>query len=448
MGARRLLTLILVLVLALPAAVSGQEPWVAPYLEGLKAAKEKDWGTARGAFEAAIAIRAEDSGSQVWFKRGPTQRDLWRGGAPYTPNFAAAYCTYRLAVESGDGAVARSHYEDAAKRLAALLSKEQFAPLIYSLLVASYTAMGDEAKKTEVLSDYAQKRAANLLKVRVDTEFVLPEDLAATKKLNGTPQTGSGETTGPKPAVPSDLATAGPVPFNPLKHAILIGNSRYHGSIGDVPNAINDCYLMRDALTKHAGYDPANVVILAEPTYEEMLAGVQQFAAKLPPGAIVFFFYTGAGRVNTADKVDYLIPNGAPNRDAFSSFVRKNDLLYMFVGKAERTIAVFQVDRLQEPNGMCFGDDLPVGGSIAYVRACMTGERCQTKLTASGINGLWASAAAWVLENRMRGPRIAIESFCWEILDRVLSVNTGARAESRQTPLLPNYSLLSQDATF
>jgi tetratricopeptide (TPR) repeat protein len=432
--------------LAGPPSACGADPWVAPYKNALDAAREGDWTAARASFQQAIQHRPEDDTAETWFRTSPTIRTVWRNGAPYSPNFAAAYCAFRAGKESEESGAARGHFETAAKELEALVEKGEFNLSVYYVLAQSYEELGRVGDRNQLIADAQAKEALGKIRFRIDTAMMLDVDLVAARKLLEAEPEAPGDN---QPDVTAPEVPEGIIPYQPDKYAILIGNTRYHGSIEPVPNAVNDCHLLKEALTHHAGYDPAHVTVLEEPTAEEMRAGVQQLAASLPPGATVFLFYAGAGRVNPKDSRDYLIPNGAANRDAFEQFVKKTDLLAFLGERSGHTIAVFEVSRNEENEGQYFGNETPKAGSFAHMNACWTEERCLARTTSRGTYGLWAVAAAWVLENKMRGPAVNAESFCFEVLNRMLDINTGGAGESVQTPMLPGYLNLGQaDANF
>jgi hypothetical protein len=431
-----------IVALGFAALALAQEPWIEPYMQGVTAAKAKNWATARSMFQAAGKLRPMDSSLSTTFTIGPTTRETWRKGAPYSANFGGAYAEYQLGLAAG-GESGKPHFATAVAELQALAAKGQNSAALYFVISDAQKALGDAVKAAAAIQTAGDLDSQKKLDWRVDNEILTDSDrLAASSMVKAKSEVKTS-------AGPTGTNPNAPVAIDPMKYAILIGISKYHASVGDVPNAINDCALMKEALTKSTGYDPSHVTILTEPTYEQLLTGVQSFAATLPPGAVVFFMFTGAGRENPADKMDYLIPSGVENRDAFSEFVKKNDLLANFIGKTNRLCAVFQVDRLVESNDMKFGYDNMKMGAYALINACWENERCLTIGSPTGPVGLWCSSAAWVIENKMRGARLDVKSWVGEILQRMLAVNTASGANKEvQTPVLPFYWSLGADATF
>lgn len=430
---RFILGLVLTLLLGLTAfAQAADDPWVYSYAEGLSAAKKGDWAAARAAFQRADSQRKGDVSEATMFDEGPTRKIAWRKSAPYSPKFAAAYAAYRLGMDKS-GAEASELYQAAAQELEPLRAKGSLG--VYFLLANLYGALGQAEKKAEVEKELASNR--DRLTFRSDTELMVAVDLAAAKQLVAvTPAGGSGSPT---------AVNTGRVPYDPLKYAILIGVSAYGGYFPDMPFAVNDCNLLSDTLQRFAGYQPDHVLVVAEPNYEKMLTAVTEFAAKLPPEAVVFFFYAGAGFAGT-DKTDYLVPSGSKSRT--EGMVKKTDLLAILAPRARRTIAVFEVDRQADENKMFFGSDTMKFGGFSQINACTEEQRILSQNTSKGVFGVWPLAASWVLENRMRGQRVNAKNFCFEVNGRMLEISTGSERGVSQTTTLPTNTLLGDEATF
>jgi len=419
---------------------AADEPWVLAYSQGLAAAKAGNWTAARAAFQSAAQSRAGDLSGATVFDEGPTRKIQWRKGAPYSPNFGAAYAEYRLAMASSDPAAAKAMYETAAAELNALRQKGGASVAVYYVLQAAYAAAGQSPKQEEVQKELGLKRDQGLLTFRVDTEVMTSEDLVAARTLDGSQ--GAVTTVGNQPATPGDR-----IPFNANKYAVLIGVTKYNGYFADVPNAVIDCNMLAESLTKNAGYAPDHILVLAEPTYEQMLTGITNFVSKLPPEATVFFFYAGAGVVNPTDKADYLVPSGVTSATAYETYVKKTDLLAVLAPKANYTIAFFEVDRLADANKNFWGSSRPEYGSFALANACLEGQRSLAQVTSKGWTGLFAAAGTRAL-NLMRGAKINAKEFIFKVNEEILDQNSSSDRGQSQTPTLPMNTLLGDETTF
>src|SRR3954469_22427785 len=115
--------ILFVVLLALLGAVANAQSWMAAYEKGLKAAKAADWTTARAAFQQAIAYRPEDASGPTTLPGPVSERRQWRNGAPYSPNFLAAYCEYRIGLASPKPEDGKPAFLTAATEFETLLSK-------------------------------------------------------------------------------------------------------------------------------------------------------------------------------------------------------------------------------------------------------------------------------------------------------------------------------------
>src|SRR5690242_11262650 len=105
----------LAVLLVLAGAMAGaQQPWMTAYDKGLHAARAADWVDARAAFLQAIAYRPEDTSSPTTLPGPVSDRRQWRDGAPYSPNFLAAYAEYRIGAGAAKPDDGRSALQTAA----------------------------------------------------------------------------------------------------------------------------------------------------------------------------------------------------------------------------------------------------------------------------------------------------------------------------------------------
>src|SRR4051794_35659198 len=114
-----------VVLLALVGAVASAQSWMGVYEKGLKAARAGDWVGARAAFQQSIALRPEDASGPTTLPGPVSERRQWRNGAPYSPNFLAAYSEYRIGISSPTPEDGKPALQTAAAEFETLLSKGQ-----------------------------------------------------------------------------------------------------------------------------------------------------------------------------------------------------------------------------------------------------------------------------------------------------------------------------------
>lgn len=81
------------------------------------------------------------------------------------------------------------------------------------------------------------------------------------------------------------------------KHALLVGVGRYQASIRPLEGPVPDVTALRKALTKSWGFPNANITDLTDAgaTKEAILAELDKLVAKLKPGDVGFFYFSGHG---------------------------------------------------------------------------------------------------------------------------------------------------------
>src|SRR5579885_2818833 len=92
----------MICLVALLAGVASSQSWNAAYDAGLRAARAEQWAEARKDFQQAAAYRPEDVSAATVLPGPPTEQRRWRNGAPYSPNFLAAYSEYKIAQGTSD----------------------------------------------------------------------------------------------------------------------------------------------------------------------------------------------------------------------------------------------------------------------------------------------------------------------------------------------------------
>lgn len=425
---------LLVVLLALLGGIAGAQSWMTAYDKGLQAARSGDWVGARAAFQQAIAYRPEDASGPTTLPGPVADRSQWRNGAPYSPNFLAAYCEYRIGVGAPKPEDGRSALDTAAAELETLLSKGQSSRETFFFLNQIYTRTGDTAKRQDVETRYQAAK----MKFRVDTEIVAPEELAL---ITGNPNKGGGQGTGPQitivrpgqpattvtnPGTGNSLAPAvGPVATIPTKYALIIGNSTSLLKQGAVTFGSDDAQAIREALVNNAGYMEANVDLVLNTTKDQLMASARALADRVPDDGTVFIFFAGNGA--NIDGKDYLAGVDTASDTDASTMVAKMDVFRLFMAKGAKIFAFFESPR-PISNGNYFGKEVPLLGSIAQVQSTIPGENVYSEIRGGHQGGIFANAVISSLQD-IRSNRIPITEFAWQVFNR-------ARG-SRQVPTLP-----------
>lgn len=96
------------------------------------------------------------------------------------------------------------------------------------------------------------------------------------------------------------------------KTALVIGNSKYSGSLSKLSNPINDALDVKNSLEK-IGFD---VILLLNANQEKTDENIRMFTHKLKSSAVGLFYFAGHGV--EVDKENYLIPVGSKIDDKYS----------------------------------------------------------------------------------------------------------------------------------
>ncbi len=432
------------------SSVALAQSWSRSYDAGLAAARGGKWTQAREAFQQAAAGRTDDRSGPTVLPGPATERKLWRNGAPYSPNFLAAYSLYRQALGTIDPTDSAKMLRTAAGELETLVSKDQGSPEAYFYLDLIYTRL-DDATKRQSVADRLTK-LGHAPEFKADTEIVAPEELAAmqAKTSNGTPGTG----------VPGAPTIVGPGPINgpnlpavvanvaPMKDkfALIIGQSTSRLSGGMIPFAGNDAERVRGSLVDFAGYPTDNVVLLQNATAAAMKAATLALAAKVAQGATVLVYYAGAG--SNLDGKDYLAGVDTESGGDVSSMVAKADLFQPFAQRGARVFAFFEVNRPMDANGYYFGREEVYSGSIAQVQSTRPGENVTSVYRDSKQIGAFTNAFALTLAN-LRTNQVPIQEFFWQVFQSMKRGDSGTTGGStRQVPTMPKLANLAADSKF
>ena len=428
--------------LALAGFAFGQS-WTSSYDSGLKAAKAGKWEEARKSFQQAKAFRPDDTDKATMLPGPVTEQRKWRNGVPYSPNFLAAYSSYRRGLEVKAESVG-DYFKTAADELEALIAKKQVSREAVYVLYSIYGKLNQSDKKQALASKIAQPNW------KVDNEVLAPEELSALN--NGAANTsGNGGIIGVIDAGKLTTNTTnsgtpgGPVPVLSNKYALIISNGDNKLPGQQLPHAVEDANLLKDTLSTNSGYDPANIVVLTNVTAAKILEAAKDLAAKMPAEGTLFFFYTGAG-ANVDDR-DWLAGVNTEIATDTSSMVRKSDIFLPFSQKGVSVYAFYQVPR-PSVGGHFFGEEEPKSGRISQMQSTMAGDTIFSIYRGGKMVGVFADAVSQVL-TELHSNAVPIGDFGWAVFYKIRQGTTGeSGGGSKQTPTLPTLQYLSSSARF
>ncbi|MCG9894251.1 MAG: caspase family protein [Fimbriimonadaceae bacterium] len=211
----RILTPILALA-ALAGPAAAQE-WIAPYERGLSQAAAANWPIARQEFLRAVQERRDDSAEPSRLPGSIQEPRIWRGGSPYSANFAAAYSGYRWSLEISDAARRDALLEQVAGELKRIIEAGQNGAEAVFIYEQAALLLRSEARLAELDT---LKRTPARPNWKVDTEFMTPDDrqmaavyrneLMALQAAPPEPPAQTGGTTSAPPAEPAQTGGSTP----------------------------------------------------------------------------------------------------------------------------------------------------------------------------------------------------------------------------------------------
>ena len=409
------------------------QPWRSNYEKGLTQAKRGQWADARASFLNANKARPADTMAQSYVGEGVADRRPWRQGAPYSPNFASAYCSFKMAAEAQDKTVRAVALKDAIDGFTNVISKNQISVEALLFLAASHAANNDAKSSGAVQEQLNKLNAATAYKV--DREMIEYSDLQVL--------TGGGSGINPDPtaiALPGADNAFGIVPILDFKFALIVGNSKGSGQAF----ATADAEMIKDALVRHAGYSEQNIIVLKDATTEQMLAASKELAERMPENVVAFLFYSGLVAHDISNTTDYLMGVNNSSSTAYGEMLSKSAFYKPFVTKGANIFAFYQVDRPRMGDIACFGQEVLQLGKIAQLHGTAPGE-INTSISIDGIvHGTYAAAISKSV-SEIRSNRIPILDFAWSTFDKVRRGGDGAGA---QTPTLPVFVNMTGAARF
>jgi hypothetical protein len=433
------------------AGIASSQSWISEYDRGLDAAKKGDWTTARAAFQQAIAYRTEDTDKPTNLPGPVTEVRRWRNGAPYSPNFLAAYSAYRLGMTLKDQERATS-LNQAAGEFEILLDKGQNSREAFYFLNAIYTTLGDTAKRQALESRFA--KIDGKAGWKVDTEVVSPEEMALINNIAG-PRTNTPTVIKPNEPIkiPSN-ANPGTTPLNPIvgpvapiatKYALIIGNTETKMSDLAVPFASDDAQKLREALVANAGYPEQNIDLVINGTAEQIMKSAEALAQRVDENATVLIYFSGVG-INIGGK-DFLAGVDTESIMDTGSMAAKGALFKLFLTKGAKVFSFFQTNR-PITNGRYFGQEVPMVGQLSQMQACIPGGVAYSYMQSGKEMGLFSNAMIRVLAQQ-RSNQVPILEFGWQVFNKMRRGDTGTSGgSSRQTCTLPVLTNIASDARF
>jgi hypothetical protein len=428
--------------LALTGMAFGQA-WTSSYNDGLNAAKQGKWEAARKAFKLAKAGRGEDTEKPTMLPGPVTEQRKWRGGAPYSPNFLAAYAEYRLGLSSS-GDIASGHFKTAADELDSLINKKQVSKEAVYVLYTIYSKTNATDKKKSLAAKISQPNW------KVDTEPMAPEEISAINTGAVSP-TGNGGIIGIVEATslsgqqfnPSTPGTL--VPVIATKYALIISNADNKLPGLQLSHAVEDASVLKETLSTSAGYDSANIEVVTNASASSILAAAKSLAARMPADGTLFFFYTGAG--TNIDGRDWLAGVNSEIITDTSSMVKKSDVFQPFSAKGVAIFAFYQVPRVIT-NGKSFGEEDPKSGRISQMQSTMAGDSVYSLFRRGKTVGVFADAVSDVIID-LHSNSIPISDFGWAVFYKIRHGSSGeSGGGSKQTPTLPILQFLSSSSRF
>ena len=443
-------------VFAVLATVGFSQSWTGEYEKGLEAARNGDWMSARTAFQQAVAYRTEDTDKPTNLPGPVTEVRRWRNGAPYSPNFLAAYSAYRQGMALKDQERA-TLLNQAAGELELLLDKGQTSRESFYFLNAIYSTLGDTAKRQALEAKFSKiDGKANW---KVDTEPISPEEKALIANVpggGGTAPTNTGGTTS-KPGEPLKIpanSRPGTVPTAPIvgpvaslnnKYALIIGNSDSRFGDLKISFAADDAQLLRESLVANAGYPEANIDLVINASAEQIRKSAEALSQRVDENAIVMIYFSGVG-VNMGGK-DYLTGIDSESLMDAGSMASKNELLQMFLAKGARVFAFFQTHR-PITNGRYFGQEVPMIGRLSQMQACIPGGQAYGFIQGGKEVGLFTHAMTRVFVQQ-RSNQLPILEYGWQVFNKMRRGDTGTTGgSSRQACTLPVLTNMASDARF
>jgi hypothetical protein len=436
-------------LLLLTAVGGSAQSWSAPYLRALDLAKKADWPAARQEFQRALELRAKDESGPIRLPSPITDPVTWRGGAPYSPRFGAAYCLYRLGLSTADNAERSKHLLGAVDELEEQIRQSGVSLEALYVLDQAWFLLRNADKRREVQSRRGEVTTASL---KIDGEILDESDRQSIAPLRPSAQPAEGA-----PAAQVNAADINPAPGNQLgpaltitpvirsKYALVIGNVESLLPEGRMESAAADAALVQTGLVQFGGYDPANVELLTNATSEQIRSVAAALAQRMEEDGTVFLYFAGVG-VNLGGR-DWLAGVDASFAEESSAMVSKSELIRTFARRGARVFSFYQVDRPVR-QGFYFGREPILDAAYSQMNSTIEGGRNFSLVQAQQRRGVFASAIHESLRKYQGSQgRIPIWAFSQTVISNVAG-GEGSSGSSPQTPTYPWLNFLTQTSTF
>lgn len=471
------------------AGYAGAQSWSESYERGLAAIKLQRWAEARSAFRQAASLRPDDFSGPTTLPGSVTEPKRWRSGLPYSPNFGAAYASYRAALAAKSDETRSQDLRDCVAELELLLKKGQNSREAFYILSNAYSNLRDVAGQQKL--DQKLKSVASKLTWKVDPELFTPEEAATIASLDVSPQTRSKNTIvmveqpkpaqqsktvepqdpnkGPKNPTSNDVAppkttskpnvqapelpdpvepaggALGKVAPVPTKFALIVGNSETKLPNMGVDFSASDALAVREKLVEFAGYPVENVDMVVNGTAEQIMAAATALSQRVDETSTVLIFFSGVG-VNVDGK-DYLAGVDTDSLANTASMASKSGIYELLMSRGAKIFSFFQANR-PIVSGRYFGMETPMVGAISQMQATMPGGNVSSLMKSGKPIGLFTDAFGSVL-TEFRSNRIPIQEFGWQVFGAMRGGNTKhGGVGSYQVPTLPVITNMASDARF
>lgn len=422
------------LLVGLAVSCSWGQAWSDAYNRALGHVREQQWMQAREAFKAAVADRGDDQSGATRLPGPVTAQRVWRNGAPYSPNFGAAYSGFKASAAMTEETEKNALLREVAAEFEALLAKNNNSKETFYFLNQTYAALRD-VQQQQSLDTRMQSLGAGKMNFKVDAEIVQPEDLTAVASALGTGTGTNNSNTIIAGSVNTTGATMGTAAKLQDKFALLIGNTETKLESLKVGFAANDAQLLREKLVQFAGYEERNVDVVQNANVAQMRASIAALAERATPESTIFIFFSGVG-VNLDGK-DFLAGIETDSATNSAAMLAKMDLYQPFIKKGCKIFAFFQVNR-PIVKGYYFGKEEPMFGAIAQTQATIPGATVGGIVRTNSTYGLFSDAMGSVLQE-IRSNRVPVLEFAWQVSSRMKgSTQVGnSGGGSNQTLTLP-----------
>lgn len=469
----------ILLFCALPGLLAAQA-WDSAYRKGLEYAASGQWAAARGAFQAAASERREDVESPISLPGPISEPRRWRDGAPYSPNFAAAYAGLKQALALPSSEARTALLSAVAGEFEEQLAKGRKSAATAFFLASTYRSLG----RAEDLSALQPQMDPAQLKFRVD---LAPVDAADRAALEGSGLLGRepGGSTPVEPPQPTNViggvtnppvtnppVTNPPVTNPPVTNPPVTTPPGGTGEVEVVPPAVvpppatttppgQSRLIKAEDLTRPAATPvgivqalPDKFALLIGNSESRLLGeGVASSASDvmrlrdtlvnacgyLPENVDVITEATAEQMRRATSALAERLPPGAtvfvfysgPGLDiegkdylagidadlpSDSSLMFAKSELYRTL--LERGAIVFAFFQVSRriDTGRYFGMEIPEVGPVSQHHGTQMGDDARTLLREGAPVGIYADAMVRVLE-KLRSNRVPIREFAWQVFD-------------------------------